>query len=223
VDRGEVTIDDLAAHVGVELFERACTTARATASATGRSRDASPWPDDEADVPHELSSLIEGDAALGFQLYRAMPCYAVLMYVGFEPQDAAFWSEVKALLDDPDDRLAVPMTYWLWCGPFESTREAAVAWPELTADAPDLRLGRLLSCCGPVTWSLKQPLFEQLAARPEWRSRLFSALEDSAYDYYGSVNAIAAQDLLNRLKLPTDQTARLRERLQELAKGRKKG
>lgn len=102
------------------------------------------------------------------------------MYVGFDPHDTAFWTEVRALLDDPDDRLAVPMAYWLWCGPFESTRETAVAWPELTASAPDRRLGRLLDCCGPVTWSIKRPLLNRLAAQPHWHPNVLRALRDAA-------------------------------------------
>lgn len=39
-------------------------------------------PADPADVPHGLSGMIDGDPALGFALYRLMPRYAVLMYVG---------------------------------------------------------------------------------------------------------------------------------------------
>jgi hypothetical protein len=138
-----VTIDELAAHVGAELFERTCATAWATALTTGRGLHPTPWPDDEADVPHELSDLIDGDAALGFRLYRAMPCYAVLMYVGFEPQDDAFWAEVRSLLDDPDDRLAAPMQYWLWCGPLESDAEAGDCWREITKNPTALRRRRL--------------------------------------------------------------------------------
>ncbi|MEU0089209.1 hypothetical protein [Kribbella sp. NPDC006257] len=45
-----MTIDDLAAEVDLELFERACATAWATAATTGRSRESTHWPDDEADV-----------------------------------------------------------------------------------------------------------------------------------------------------------------------------
>jgi hypothetical protein len=66
------------------------------------------------DVPHGLSDAVEGD--LGFALFRAMPCYANLMYVGHWGIGPGFWAELRALLDDTDSRLADPALYWLWCG-----------------------------------------------------------------------------------------------------------
>ncbi|MFF1815717.1 hypothetical protein ACFVWG_00385 [Kribbella sp. NPDC058245] len=209
-----MTVDELAEAVGRELFQRTCTTAWATAAHEGR-RTKATWPDDESDVPHELSDLIDGDAALGFALYRAMPCYAVLMYVGFEPHDEAFWAEVRSLLDDADDRLAVPMAYWLWCGPLEAHAEVADAWRQITAGAGALRLRRLLDISGPVPWELKAPLLEHLSKQTDWHEPVLGALEAAAFDYFGELNQPAARRLLNTLALPPDRTKTLQDRLRE--------
>ncbi len=206
-----MTVDELAEIVGTDLFHRTCTTAWATAAQEGRGNKPS-WPADEADVPHELSALIDGDAALGFALYREMPCYAVLMYVGFEPKDEAFWAEVRSLLDDPDDRLATPMAYWLWCGPLEGA-EVASAWREVTEAAPDRRLRRALDISGPVPWELKAPLLERLSKHSEWHEAVAGALEGAVFDYFGSVDRPAARTILVRLALPAERTDTLREKL----------
>ncbi|MEV8375417.1 hypothetical protein AB0P21_21965 [Kribbella sp. NPDC056861] len=181
-----MTIEELTAHVDAELFRRTCETAWATASTSGRGRG-DDWPADQADVPHELSDLFAGDAALGFELYRAMPCFAVLMYVGFEPHDEAFWTEVRSLLDDPDDRLARPMAYWLWCGPLESAAEVEDCWRKLVTDAPDQRLRRLLDISGPVPWRLKGELLERLAQQSEWNDAVRAALDAAASEVFGQV------------------------------------
>lgn len=154
--------------------------------------------------------MLDGDPALGFALYRAMPCYAVLMYVGFEPHDVAFWTAVRSLLDDPDDRLAAPMAYWLWCGPFEGP-EVRDAWRQVVEGAPRLRLRRVLSVSGPVPWELKAPLLERLCEQSEWRGPVLDALEGAAFDVLGSVEVGAALALLERL--PGARAAALVERL----------
>lgn len=206
-----MTVDELAAEVGVELFERACVTAWATASAAGR-RTAPAWPEDESQVPHELSSMYDGDVALGFALYRVMPCYAVLMYVGFEPHDEVFWAEVRSLLDEPDDRLAVSVAYWLWCGPFEDA-EVTEAWGRLIEAAPERRLRRLLGISGPVPWELKAPVLDRLAGRRDWDEPVLQALEGAAFDIFGRVDKPRAIDLLARLGLPAERTSAVREKL----------
>ncbi|HEY3005481.1 MAG TPA: hypothetical protein VGJ44_24255 [Kribbellaceae bacterium] len=210
-------LDRLMAHVGADRFRRACRAAWATAATTGRRRGAEVWPDDLADVPHELSDLVDGDLRLGFALYRAMPCYANLMYLGFSEHDDAFWDRIRALLDVPDDRLANPVLYWLWCGPFESPSEVTDAWTRLTAGADDRRLARLLDVSGPVPWRLKAPLIERYAGRrPDLALR---ALEAASYDIHGDVDPAAARRLLDRLP-PGPGTTDLRDRLDELGRSR---
>ncbi len=70
---------ELARRVGGDRFRRACAQAHRDAPGTGRSFDVSE-PDDP-DLPHDLAELVEGDLGLAIALYRAMPCYANLMYL----------------------------------------------------------------------------------------------------------------------------------------------
>jgi hypothetical protein len=207
-----MTVDDLAELIGTDLFRRACDIAWATAAETGRGRGTR-WPTELADVTHELSDLIDGDGVLGFALYRAMPCYAVLMQVGFEPHDEAFWAEMRSLLDDTDDRLAAPAAYWLWCGPLESAAEVATAWREVTAQASDRRLRRALDISGPVPWALKEELLFRLSRQDLWRRPVLGALVNAAFDSFGDVDPAAAGKVLHRLGLPDNETAELRDRL----------
>ncbi|GAB3811153.1 hypothetical protein [Kribbella italica] len=208
-----MTIDELEAEVGPELFRRTCERAWATALTTGRGPE-DPWPADEADVPHTIADHFAGDAAFGFQVYRRMPCYGVLMYVGHEPRDDAFWSAISALLDDSDDRLAAPVQYWLWCGPFEEATVSGALFEQLVANAPDLRVRRLLEVSGPVPWSAKAPLLKRLAGRPLWDSAVLHALEWAAYDVYGQIDPREATSLLR--KLPAGRTTELQAHLETL-------
>jgi hypothetical protein len=205
-----VTIEELEAEVGPDLFRRTCERAWATALTTGRGRE-DPWPADEADVPHTIADHFDGDAAFGFQVYRTMPCYGVLMYVGFEPHDDAFWSQITALLDDPDDRLAAPVQYWLWCGPFEQAKVSGPLFTRLVSNASDLRVRRLLDVSGPVPWSAKGALLKRLIGRPSWQQSVLRALEGAAYDVYGQIDRQDALSLLH--KLPADRTADLQAHL----------
>ncbi|WP_131812884.1 hypothetical protein [Mycolicibacterium peregrinum] len=84
---------DLAGHVGANRFRRACDHAMGTAAGTGSRLDVPQWPTDCVDVPHELAKVVEGDLPLAFRLYRAMPCYANLMYVQHWESGNAFWTE----------------------------------------------------------------------------------------------------------------------------------
>lgn len=182
-------LSDLAELVGDERFERACAMAWATAEDTGRGSGVS-WPDGLDEVPHELSDAVEGNLELAFALYRAMPCYANLMYVGHWGIGPGFWAELRALLDHADPRLADPALYWLWCGPFEAGgAETATAWHEMTAGADDPRLRRLLDVSGPVPWRLKAPLLERVAEIPEWQATVRRATEAAATEYFGADNA----------------------------------
>jgi hypothetical protein len=194
-------LSGLARLVGVERFERACAMAWATAEGTGRSSEWTTWPDRLDEVPHELADHVEDDLELAFALYRAMPCYANLMYTGYWGVGPAFWTHLRALLDHADPRLADPVLYWLWCGPFESADEdeMSTAWKETRAGADDLRLRRLLEFSGPVDWHLKEPILESLATRSTWRPTVRRAIRAAAVDYFGDIDMPAARRLLRGL------------------------
>ena len=200
-----VDLDDLARSVGEDLFRRACAHAVARAPECGRGRGPDPDPELAA-VPHELADLVEGDLGAATALYRAMPCYANLMYVGHWAPRPALLAELRALLDEPDDAAAVPATYWLWCGPFEGDEaESTDAWTAMVAKPTDRRLGRLLDASGPVPWSAKGPLLESLAADPRWHPAITRALRAAVDDVFGRVDARAADRLWSRVGAATDR------------------
>ena len=127
--RLDMQLAELAETVGADRFRAACDHAWATAAGTGTRLDQDPpWPNGLTDLPHDLANVVEGDLPLAFALYRAMPCYANLMYIGHWGIGPSFWAELRAVLDEPDERLHDPVLYWLWCGPFEgSAQESAHA------------------------------------------------------------------------------------------------
>lgn len=218
-------LDDLAGHVGAEFFRRACRHARATAPGAGR--ELAPWssegsgsadpseqadpteqadPIDLADVPHELADLVEDDLDLALALYRAMPCYANLMYIDHWASRADLFRGLRSLLDHEDAALADPASYWLWCGPFEEREDgSAAAWQAMTADATERRLGRLLDVSGPVPWSAKGPVLESLAGHERWHPAIWRAVRDGVTDVFGRIDAAAAQLLVARLTRPPEE------------------
>ncbi len=203
-------LSDLADQVGGVRFQRACEHALATAVDCC----VDPWPADCADVPHELAGVVEGDLPLAFRLYRAMPCYANLMYVEHWGSGPAFWAELRALIDDSDRRMRDPVLYWLWCGPFEgSPAESVGAWREMTADADDARLRHLLPVSGPVPWQEKAPLLDRLSRSSQWQAVVLAAVEAATFDAFGSVDPREAHTLLARISAPHPE---LSERLDEL-------
>lgn len=209
-----VQLVDLADQVGADRFQRACDHALATAAGTGSRLEAPQWPADCVDVPHELADLVEGDLPLAFRLYRAMPCYANLMYVQHWGAGNAFWTELRAVIDEPDQRLRDPALYWLWCGPFEgSPAESIGAWREMTAHASGNRLRYLLPVSGPVPWQEKAPLLDRLSRSPHWQPVVVAAVEAAISDAFGSVDPRAARKLLSRISAVSPE---LLARLDEL-------
>jgi hypothetical protein len=215
-----VDTSPLRAHVGAELYEQACRWAWATAAGTGRlpddARDAT-WPEEVLDVPHELEGRIWDDARLSWServelmlaLYREMPCYATLMYAGMSlssmDDDGAegFWAGIRGLLDEGDDRLADPVAYWLWSGPFEhSDREARAAWSEVTVrPATEQRLERVLERSGPIPYRLKQHLYDELEPEERWHPWILKSLVGSAFDVFGRIDRRDARRRLARLRV----------------------
>ena len=135
-----------------------------------------------------------------------MPCFANLMYADTGALDTGsidvFWRETRTLLDDPDDRHARPVAYWLWSGDFESPSAAPDAWRRVTAGegTGDSGLARVLGASGPVPWAIKEPLLRELARDSRWHGAIFEAIHASRHDIYGSVEPRRALELLKSLR-----------------------
>jgi hypothetical protein len=215
-------LQDLIDLVGQPLFEEVQRYSWETAAGAGgrRNHQEADFDEDSGLVQHELASEIweSGDdaavdrVALSFELYRAMPCYASMIYVrmnrGTWDEDAhrLFWDECRTLVDDEDDHLADPVTYSLWCDWFEDPETVEEAWSEIARpkELSERGLERLLDCAGPVPFELKAPLYNQLAQDPRWHVPVFRSLLYSGFDYYGQIDIDAARELLRRLDVPAD-------------------
>lgn len=223
--------DELVAEVGAERYAGACEWAWRTAARTGRCGGARSWPGSLETVPHEFSDAWwDADASLGerldtgLALYREMPCYANTVALhGFYREFSAdqrrrLWDAYRAALEDPDDRLADPVSYSLWVDFFEDAATVEEAWQETTrggGERWELRITRVLDVAGPVPWVLKETVFAQLCDDPRRHRAIFRAIAGSAFDALGRLGPSAAH-WLERLDLPDDtpDLAALRARLQ---------
>lgn len=210
------TLDDLRAHVGADLFAEAQRWAWETAAGTGGWADSGEWPDSVEEVPHSLADLVWFNTNLSptervnllFELYREMPCYANLLYILLGELDPEaldlFWSQVRDLLDDPDERLADPVSYWLWCGPFEDKADVSVeVWERIVTGGAlgDHAVERILGVAGPVPWHAKAPLLRKLLPDPRWHESILGCIGGSVFDLYGRVDIEEARSILDRLEL----------------------
>ncbi len=187
------------------------------------SRGGDSWedlPDEVAGVPHELAYLIweQGDArydervALAFELYRAMPSYGTLMYlthVYLEPSDSGrqlVWEQFRELISGGDEGLAQPGRISLRCDFFEDPETVEEAWWQIIEEGRLSRRGleRVLEVSGPVPWTLKAPLYEQLIADERWHPFIFRSLRGGAFDVCGQIAAEEASVFLDQLTLAPD-------------------
>jgi hypothetical protein len=214
-------IKDLVAAVGEHRFRRACGWASRYAAgifppAQTVFESIDKWPTDVTDVPHELSDLVwesKGSwlarVELAFQLYRAMPCYATLMYGKnhFSEWDGStkkyFWDQYRSLLSDADDRLGDPVAYSLWCDYFEDPDTVEEAWAALASPhvLSERGLERILEVSGPVPYAFKAELCGRLE-NTRWHPFIFRSLHRSAFDVCGQIDANAAREVLSTLSLP---------------------
>jgi hypothetical protein len=217
-----VTYIGLVEKVGHERYEAARAWAWRTAAGTGGRRHSEPWPDDLDSVSHELAELWDDEASplgtrldLALRLYAEMPCYGNLMclkhhYPELDPEATrTLWNAFRAALGNEDARIADPIAYTLWCDYFEDPAIVGRAWVEVTRrdiQPSTLRLQRALEIAGPVPWSAKQMLFDQLIDDVAWHRFIHSALVGSAFDYFGQLDAAAAQSYLARLVLADDSS-----------------
>lgn len=193
-------VDRVVDTVGQERFDQACVWAWRTAAEAGRP-GAPAWPDTLSDLPREITTLLFVDPPEGFvdvddltrqgvvfACYRRMPCLGlleVLPAVRTEPVLASYWDQVRALLDEEDDRFAAPVAEHLRSGHFGAGGEvAADAWAEVTRGIGRSRhrLRRVLDASGPVPWSTKRDLFARLADDPVLRPLVVDAVAAARAD-----------------------------------------
>jgi hypothetical protein len=205
--RDRLAIDTLVALVGVEAFDAACEQAMSVPNETIAS-----------DVPHDLSDRLwfEGEEppderlATAVELYWRMPCYANLMYWPYgefdQPTRAQMWDAFREFLADPRDAVAEPAAYRLWVDYFEDITTVDRAWREVSGPQEPRRprLVRVVAASGPVPWTLKESLYEQLAAEGGWDEPLVAGLYGSCIDIYGSLERTPALRILRRLRAPED-------------------
>lgn len=217
--KNRAAIEHLIEQVGEERFAVARDWAWRTAATTGHG-----WPEEPdaaSETWHELVAPIwypEGEPPpwverlrLLFLLYREVPCYAVLSESWpFSSQwDAAarklFWTEYRALLSDPDDRLAEPVAYTLWCQYFEGSETVADAWAEMArpSELSERGMQRLLESCGPVPFELKKTLYNTLLEEPHWWKWIRLSLMHSENDFFGDYDPVEAEVILAEIERRT--------------------
>jgi hypothetical protein len=206
-DSDHLTLDSLVAIVGAEAFDAACKQAMSMSNGLLAS-----------EVPHDLADRLwfEGDESLdgrlpvALELYRRMPCYANLMYWRYddfdEPTRSRMWEAFREFLADPRDAVAEPAAYRLWVDHFEDTTTVDRAWREVSGPQEPRRprLVRVVAASGPVPWTLKEPLYEHLAAEGGWDEPLLAGLYGSCIDVYGSLERKPALRILQRLRASDD-------------------
>jgi len=141
-----------------------------------------------------------------------MPCYSLLpeFWSSYRELDVAaqslLWTEFRSLLSDPDDRLADPVAYSMWCDFFESADTVSDAWRNLMnpGGLTDRGLERVLIMSGPVPYAQKSALYERLLPNTRWHYFIFRSLLHSTFDLYGAVVLDDARRILDTLELAPD-------------------
>jgi len=230
-----VTIDDLKSRVGAELYAQACREAWESAPGTGvregkDQQQGRTW-DALQKVVYEIdddwSSLTDIEFVQFFcDLYRELPSYSLLANMSFikmlatldQSARAVFWGFAREMLSSPDPALADPMSYFMWCGPFED-ENVEEAWKALVSPegAAQPLLERVLDISGPVPFRLKSDLYARLIDEARWHPFIFRSLLHSAFDAYGRIDAPSAARLITRLQVPIEQDANAKRLLAKLA------
>ncbi|WP_344419196.1 hypothetical protein [Amycolatopsis minnesotensis] len=69
------------------------------------------------------------------------------------------------------------------------------------------RIRRVLPVTGPLSWSVKYPVYKILVALPELHNELLMALRASQHDLFGDVPAQVSLDLVSSLEVTQDVIA----------------
>ena len=228
-----MTVEKIITQFGYKAFQEYAKRAWALAAKTGHG-----YPEEDekqGQKDYEMASDIvetiweselktESKISLVFQLYRKAPDYTwlsemdihYLWEVNLKTREI-FWIEMRRLVSEEDDCLAAPACYLLWCGPFEDPNHVDEAWAAMTSNGvTEKTLQRLLINSGPVPYSLKRTLYEQLIQKEQWHYFIFRSLLHSAFDYYGQIDIADANRVLQKLNIPndTEHLDKLKEKLE---------
>jgi hypothetical protein len=116
------------------------------------------------------------------------------------------WVAYREFLGDPRDAVAEPIAYALWVDYFEDATTVDRPWTEVSdpKEPRRPRLGRVMGASGPVPWSLKESLYEQLAHEGGWDEPIVAALYGSCIDIFGSLERKPALRILRKLRVPDE-------------------
>jgi hypothetical protein len=214
-------LDEVVAGLGDGAFDRAASAAWTSAARTGRPSQAElaeaeqqhlfGVADDLAERIWELDQPEATRVALLVELYQLLPSSAVMFVIAvhyYPPMTPAgrelLWERLRVLLDSEDERLADPISYYLWAEYFEDPDPGVVeeVWHLVVGHPADRALRRVLEYCGPVPVELKRGLVASVIDDVAWHRSIFQALIDSRTAIYGRWDAAWAQQVFDRLREP---------------------
>ncbi|MBC8159775.1 MAG: hypothetical protein H7Z42_01035 [Roseiflexaceae bacterium] len=144
--------------------------------------------------------------ALTFEIYRDLPCYALLVEFGmhYDPASqqakAQFWAAAKRLLEGENLALAEPVAYMLAVDFFAFADRCDDAWYATTAlPTTPTGLERVLRISSRVPYALKAELYGRLVGDRSWHPAILRSLYNSATDSFGAIDVAAAAALLAKL------------------------
>ncbi len=200
--------------IGPDRYNEAAQLAKKTAADTGKSMPPEHpilWK-----LPQEIGDVLWGQSNTTREkidelvaVYREMPCYGLLNYVGdlFESLDEEeklhFWTQCIDILDDEERLFARPLEYFLWCDFFERGDRVEDAWENLvTPETPQLALRSILLVSGPVPFDLKLSVYERLLTNPQWHQWIFLSILHSYSEKHGNFEKEPAIRILEQLLIP---------------------
>lgn len=173
-------------------------------------------------IAHEISDLIwyseerdfsdENKMKLIFDVYRDMPCYAILWEISARYEDQlsrnvqeAMLRQVHYFLSQEDDALAMPIAYLLSVDFFGYNEQCRLIWNDLLrGNINDHLLRRLLAISGPVPFDLKKFVYLRLVHHRAWHKDIYYSLLHSPIQIYTQIEKEKAKRILEKLDVPAD-------------------
>jgi hypothetical protein len=223
-DDRPLTVDRLKLMVGADVYDQARQEAWELAPGTGSrvtyertQREYRAFNEVMAEVSYHTWTVTDREIQrFFFDLYREMPAYGILFefsitlpYRELSPDlKDVYWQFFREMLESPEDALADPVGYVLWCDFFEEPDLVEKAWSSLISGNPnDKLIERVLVTSGPVPFQLKRGLYSRLMDHTRWHYFIYRGLLHSQFDVYGKLDRDEARKILAELDLdlPEDE------------------